>query len=153
MVNTATLLVLQGLPGSGKTTWAETWRTADPEHRVVVSRDQIRFHLYRKYRELTQLQEDIVTGVEFRLADLALRQGKSVAADATHLLREHADRWVRLAERHGVAHEVIRIDTPLRECLRRNRNRAAAGGRFVPESVIIDMNEQAEWPGLPTRTA
>lgn len=153
MANTATVFILKGLPGSGKTTAAEAWRAADPEHRVVVNRDQIRFHLYRKYRELTQLQEDIVTGVELRLADLALRQGKSVAADATNLLREHADKWVLLAKRHGVAYEVIRIDTPVAECLRRNRNRAAAGGRFVPESVILDMSEQTDWAERPSRTA
>ncbi len=135
----------RGLPGAGKSTWAAAWRDVDPEHRVIVSRDQIRFELYGQYNALTQAQENHVTYVQTDVIEQTLRQGKSVIVDDTNLEREHLDQWTHLAESRGVVCEVIVINTPLTECLRRNRNRAAAGGRFVSEQVIRDMDRLAEW--------
>lgn len=139
------VFILQGLPGSGKSTWARAWRDLDPGHRVIINRDQIRFLLYRKYRGLTELQELIVTGVERRLAVLALRDGKSIVIDATNLEAEHLAQWIALAGRHGARYERVTLLTPVDECLRRNRRRAASGGRFVPEEVIVDMSRNAQW--------
>lgn len=139
------MLILQGLPGSGKSTWARAWRDLDPEHRVIINRDQIRFLLYRKYRGLTALEELIVTAVETRLATLALREGKSIVIDATNLEARHLAQWIALAERHGVRYERVTLRTPVEECLRRNNLRAASGGRFVPEEVIVDMSRNAQW--------
>lgn len=36
------IIVLQGLPASGKSTWAKAWVKEDPEHRVRFNRDDIR---------------------------------------------------------------------------------------------------------------
>ncbi|SUA31575.1 Predicted kinase [Mycolicibacterium fortuitum] len=139
------MLILQGLPGSGKSTWASAWRDRDPQHRVIINRDQIRFLLYRKYRGLSELQELIVTAVEMRLAALALRAGKSIVIDATNLEAQHLAQWIDLAARHGVCHERVTLSTSVQECLRRNRLRAASGGRFVPEDVIVNMSRNAQW--------
>ncbi|MGV9798791.1 AAA family ATPase [Mycobacterium sp. NPDC003449] len=144
--------VLQGLPGSGKSAHAEQWLAGDPKRRVVVNRDRIRFHLYRQYSDLSRIQEDLVTGVEFRLADLALRQRKSVMVDNTNRRQVYVDQWMQLADNHGVPCAVITIGTPLSECLRRNRARAAAGGRFVPEDVIHAMSRTAQWVTDPDRS-
>lgn len=138
------LNVLQGLPGAGKSTKAAAWRALDPQRRVVVNRDDIRFELFDRYSGLTDEQEAVVTDIEFLRADRALRTGLSVTVDATHLKSAHRDRWVELATRHGVRYELVVIDTPLSECMRRNRARAAAGGRFVPEDAIVEMHATAE---------
>ncbi|MBU8821068.1 AAA family ATPase [Mycolicibacterium goodii] len=138
------LKVLQGLPGAGKSTWAAAWRALDPQRRVVVNRDGIRFEVFGRYRGLKDEQEAVVTGVEFLRVDRALGTGLSVTVDATHLKSAHRDRWVDLATRHGVRYELVVINTPLSECLRRNQARAAAGGRFVPEDVIAQMHATAE---------
>lgn len=37
------LHITSGLPASGKTTWATSWREVDPERRARVNRDEIRF--------------------------------------------------------------------------------------------------------------
>lgn len=142
------LNVLQGLPGAGKSTRAAAWLTLDPQRRVVVNRDEIRFELFDRYSELTDEQEAVVTDIEFLRADRALGEGRAVTVDATHLKSAHRDRWVELAARHGVRYELVVIDTPLSECLRRNRARAAAGGRFVPEDVIAQMHAAADEGGL-----
>ena len=57
------LIVLVGLPGAGKSTWAAAWRAVDPRARVVVCRDEIRFGLFGRYRGLTEVQEAAVTDI------------------------------------------------------------------------------------------
>lgn len=42
------LLVLQGLPASGKSTYAVKWVNEDPEHRLRISQDSIRM-MFGKY--------------------------------------------------------------------------------------------------------
>ena len=36
------VIILQGIQGSGKTTWAKNWVKEDPEHRVRFNQDDIR---------------------------------------------------------------------------------------------------------------
>lgn len=143
------VIVLWGLPGSGKSTWANTWRNADPQGRRIVNRDTLRYEMFGQYNGLTDEQENAITVAEAELADQALRAGQSVCVDATNLKPEYRAVWIELAGRHGVPHKIVTIDTPLAECLRRNRARAAAGGRFVPEQVIRDMHAAAELDGIP----
>lgn len=138
------LNILKGLPGAGKSTWAAAWRAQDPQHRVVVNRDSIRFELFGVYSDLTAEQEAVVSDIEFLRVDRALGAGMSVTVDATHLVAAHRERWSLLADRHGVRHAVIAIDTALGECLRRNQARADTGSRFVPEDIIVQMNDDAE---------
>ncbi|OFJ54227.1 hypothetical protein BEL07_08340 [Mycolicibacterium grossiae] len=137
-------IILQGLPGAGKSTWAAAWRDLDPQQRRVVNRDEIRFELFGVYSGLTVEQEAVVSDIESLRADRALRAGLSVVVDATNLKSVHREAWVALAVWHGVRVEVVTIDTPLEECLRRNRARAAGGGRLVSEEVIRSMSELAE---------
>ncbi|MCT7373278.1 AAA family ATPase [Mycolicibacterium llatzerense] len=130
-------------------TWAAAWRDRDPQTRVVVNRDTLRHEMFGQYSGLTDDQENAITVAETALAGRALDAGKSVAVDATNLENDFRDLWIELAARHGVRHELVTIDTPLEECLRRNRARAAAGGRFVPEQVICDMHAGRAFNALP----
>ena len=43
-----TLLILQGLPASGKSTYAVNWVNEDPEHRLRINQDSIR-RMFGKY--------------------------------------------------------------------------------------------------------
>lgn len=143
VVSDQVLNILKGLAGAGKSTWASTWRGLDEQHRTVVNRDSIRFELFGVYSDLTAEQEEVVSEIEFLRVDRALGACLSVTVDATHLEAAHRERWLELADRHRVRHVIIAIDTPLGECLRRNRARAAAGGRFVPEHFIKEMDAKA----------
>lgn len=42
MSETRKVIILRGLQGSGKSTWAKQWVNEDPEHRVRFNRDDIR---------------------------------------------------------------------------------------------------------------
>lgn len=41
-METRKIIVLRGLQGSGKSTWAKQWVNEDPEHRVRFNRDDVR---------------------------------------------------------------------------------------------------------------
>lgn len=58
------VIILQGLPGAGKSTWAAAWRDAAPQLREVVNRDQIRFELFGVYSGLSAEQEAVVSDID-----------------------------------------------------------------------------------------
>lgn len=55
------LRITRGYPSSGKTTYARNWVAEDPEHRVRVNRDDLRWNLYGRYTGLNNGQEWTVT--------------------------------------------------------------------------------------------
>ena len=132
-----TVLVLVGLPGSGKSTWA----AAQPI--TVLSSDAIR-----------QLLSDDVNNqqihkVVFRTLRFLLRRRLELGApatiiDATSLLPAHRKPWIKLAHSLGALAEAVYFDTPLEDCLRRN----AARSRVVPPEAITSLAAKLRPPTL-----
>ncbi len=75
------LIILQGLPASGKTTWAKKWVEEEPTKRIRVCRDDIR-HMLGKY--WVPEREDVVTDIEQDTAYRGLDHGYDVVIDATN---------------------------------------------------------------------
>lgn len=65
-----TLLILQGLPASGKSTYAVKWVNEDPEHRLRINQDSIR-RMFGKYwledREQLKRRESITSNITMEL--------------------------------------------------------------------------------------
>ena len=65
-----TLLILQGLPASGKSTYAVKWVNEDPEHRLRINQDSIR-RMFGKYLLEDKLQlkkrESITSNITMEL--------------------------------------------------------------------------------------
>lgn len=151
-----TIYATIGLPGSGKSTYAEE-RCADDSGRRA-NRDDIRFALYGVYfgppideRRVTEQQDDLVA--------LILASGRDVWIDDTNLspvAREHCE---QLAAYHKVPLEWVDFThVPLETCVERDAARAAAGGRLVGEDVIRSMWDRwlkttHEQESLPTRAS
>jgi predicted kinase len=142
------LLIMRGLPGSGKTTIARAWVAEQPEGRARVNRDDLRAMLHDS-RYIPAGRDGVATnpGTEVQVVavrDAAiialLRAGVSVVVDETALAAEVVDTLRELAVQYGAVPRVVDLRTvPLEVCLARNAARAAAGGRHVPADVIRHM--------------
>ncbi|MBC8166342.1 MAG: ATP-binding protein [Bryobacteraceae bacterium] len=130
-------MLLVGLPGSGKSTWAEQQGTA------VISTDQIRFLLS------DDAANQLIHGPVFATGRFLLRKRLGLRRpvtyiDATNATRHERRTWIQLAQMFDARVEAIFFDTPLDLCKQRNRNRA----RVVPEWAMDALASRLTAPSL-----
>ncbi len=132
------LVVLRGLPGSGKSTWAKQW-VAEERGRVRVNKDDIRMMLFNV--EFDPKNEAVVHDVFLQNVRIHLSRGRSVVADNTHLKASYVKELHALAASIGNV-EVIEkwMNVDLNECIRRNFARE----RQVPVDVLRQMDKSRE---------
>ncbi|MGD1941737.1 MAG: AAA family ATPase [Leptolyngbyaceae cyanobacterium] len=135
------LWLLIGLPGSGKSTWANQFHQSAPSL-VVISTDQIRAQLFGHaatqgpwlqvwHRVTEQLQETVEH----------TRQGHVTGAiyDATNMQRQGRRTVIQAARAAGFTRLLaVWFDLPTPLCLHRNEQRS----RQVPPDVIETMARQ-----------
>lgn len=149
-----TLVVLRGLPGSGKSTVAQAIVDSDPARWVRVSKDDLRQMMVGPNGDLFRFVEDkgreaVVSKTADEMAMSALRLGLDVVVDATNLTGRALAGW-RLAasvvnrDGHGPVLVCERAtDTPLEECVARDKLR---GKRSVGEAVIRRLAATIDLP-------
>lgn len=130
-----TVLILKGLPGSGKSTESKKLVNDKPNIWKRVNKDDMRAMFdvghYSKGNEKFVL----------RMRDIIIREalldGKSVVIDDTNLHPRHETRIRQVVSEycketgHEVRIEVKLIDTPLEECIKRDLKRTASVGERV----------------------
>lgn len=124
--------ILRGLQGSGKSTIAHQWVAEDPDFRIRINRDDIRHQLYNKYWGLSRHQEETVTAMEQAMAEKAIGAKMSIIIDATNLRARTVKDWYAIANKFGIPAVVQDVETPLEECIARDKVR----DRVVGEDVI-----------------
>ena len=127
------LLMLKGLPASGKSTYAKD--LADKGW-IRVNKDDLRAMLNnskwskRNERRVIQLRDKIVFD--------ALAANESVVVDDTNFAPIHEQELSRIARELGADFEVRFFDTPLEVCIKRDAKRANGVGK----DVIMQMYNQ-----------
>lgn len=132
------LVILRGLQGSGKTTYARKWVAEDPDWRFRVNRDDIRKSGYDLLWGLSHHMEENVSLSEVAQAEAALHAGLAVVIDATNLKARVVKDWYAVANKLGVPVRVHDIDTPLEECIVNDMKRE----KKVGEAVIRNYNDR-----------
>ena len=133
------LVVVVGIPGSGKTTYARRLQARCRAMRLV-SPDLIRDQLYPGYEQglvdHRQVNHRRIFDLAYQEVAAALAAGEDVIFDATNLTVSRRRGLLRLAQEHGaipIAH-YFPISLPL--AFARNAGRA----RRVPNSAIARMH-------------
>ncbi len=122
------MILLVGLPASGKSTWAREQRLP------ALSSDELRGLLMDDQTDQT------IHSRVFALVRNLLRQrlqlGRPVTCiDATNLTPRERRPYIKTAQLYGAVAEAVWFDVPLSVCLERNSARA----RVVPEEAIRAM--------------
>lgn len=133
------MVLTRGLPASGKTTIARAWVAEAPATRARLNRDDLRRSLFDGEGVLPAAQERVVSKVQEKAAAVLLDEGISVVVDDLNLRAEYVASWRRIALAHGAELCVLEVDTPVDECVARDRDRGARGGRLVGEHVIRSL--------------
>jgi len=138
------LTVFVGLPGSGKSTLAREILQREGSNGVSLNRDDLRTELfgddYHKSNPVGK-QETLVTKTLGERFERGMLEGKHLVDDNTNTNRRFLHKLLERARSFGAEIELVTVDVPIEEAKRRNRQRAAEGGRFVPEHVIDKMAE------------
>lgn len=132
------LIVLCGLPGSGKSTYAKY--LTESGHFECVSTDQIRKRFYGNESIQGNGKEVFVTAF-LCLQSFGLAK-KNCVFDATNISSHVRKRVIKECRNYYDLIICKYIDTPLDVCLHRNSQRK----RVVPKEVILRMANQFTMP-------
>lgn len=130
----STLIILRGLPASGKTTWAKQWAAEETPSRprAIVSLDDIRLMLAGSPQRRSEFYRServgefntIVARIARQSIATLLDAGWDVAVDAQHAHIEYLESLLTLAEEHHAGWRTQDFDVPLSELLSRNATRS-----------------------------
>lgn len=136
------IYVLCGIPGSGKSTFAEKHLREKP----IVSRDAIRFNMIDDEEEYFSHETEVFTTFINSIVG-ACKSFECCVVDATHISKASRRKLFRaldeqIKDRYDTT--VVYFNVPLGTCLKRNKLRD--GRALVPEQAIYSMHNSLTEP-------
>lgn len=135
-LNGLELIILRGIPGSGKSTWAKEYVSANPWFKRIC-RDDLR-QMFDSGRYSAH-NEKFIRMIRNRLIHECLKEGSSVIVDDTNL-KDRDIRDIRMCahiDMEAVPVRIIDFETPLEVCIERDAQRPGPVG----EARIREMHE------------
>lgn len=148
------ILILQGIPGSGKTTYAIKWVNEDPDNRIRINQDSIRemiapLDVYWKCsKDSISKKEEMVNQILRATLQFAMNKGLDIVLDNTNLnskvlndtlklihnvneILTSEDKYLKRKETITYEVHYLVFDTPLEECIKRDKLRKFPVGEKV----------------------
>lgn len=139
------VLILQGLPASGKSTYAKELMEREPNKWKRINKDLLREML--DHSEWSERNEDLIIKTRDLLMCFYLESGFNVIIDDTNFHTKHIETIKRVTKKFDIEIDIKLIDTPLYECLERDSKRS----KKVGEKVILDMYKKYLRAGVETK--
>ena len=133
------ILVLSGLPASGKSTLAREWVAEDPDGRIRINWDDMRLARYGPDWRFNRKEENLMKEASYEMAVKALKSGLSVVVDNTNLTPKARQVWGDIAADIGADYVEQELDTDVATCIARDRLRTGRDrvGRAVIERMAL----------------
>jgi len=133
---TMKIIVMRGLPASGKSTKAKEIMESGGNY-IRLNRDLLRemFH----FNKWTPRNEEITIDIMNIIAkNILSRKRANLIIDDTNLSEGHLERWKMIAKEFNAKVEVIKMDVLLEECIERDKKRE----KPIGFDVITNMARQ-----------
>ena len=143
-----TLIVMCGIPGSGKSTWIKNHINSFKGSVKVVSRDTIRFNLVAEDEEYFSKEKEVFSTFISEIKD-GLNNNDYTIADATHLNEKSRAKLLHALGKsiNSIQIVCLVIKNDLKNAIDQNENRINTR-EYVPISAIRRMNSQYVQPTL-----
>lgn len=147
MVYMNKLIILQGPPCSGKSTWAKEYIKGKESDTIIVCRDTIRLSLCggdvsTMFQGMQQKRENMVTQIETTSIEQGLKNGFDVIVDATNLNPKTIKRLSDINDKYNTTIQFEKFYVPFEEALKRDKKREENGGHSVGKSVLKNFYQR-----------
>lgn len=137
----ASLVLMMGVPGSGKTTYAKKFIG---DNDIYVSRDEIRFELVTEDEPYFSKEDEVLKTFISKVDEGITKAKRYVVADATHLNAGSRAKLLKNLHNKPDNVYVLYVAVPLEVALERNAQRS--GRALVPETSIRNMFQSLSFP-------
>ncbi len=134
----AKLIIMQGLPGSGKSTKAK--EIVSQGNTVRINKDLLRTMLH--FDKFTGRNEGLTRDASREVARMFLKKGISVVVDDTNFNDKTLQGWKDLAAESVAKIEYVRMKTDVHECVMRDSLRQKPVGEHVIKKMAL---QHLEW--------
>lgn len=138
------IIVLQGLPASGKSTWAKAWVKEDSKHRVRFNRDDIR-NMLGEYWVPTR--EGLINSIYEVFLEEAMESEYDIVIDNMNLNKNTLEEIERVVEDKNNINKIVHndiqyeieyknfFDTTLETCIERDLKRSNPVGEKAIRNI------------------
>lgn len=140
------VIMLKGLPASGKSTYAKELLSKDPMFKRV-NRDSLRDMI--DGGKWSENREKLIRRSQLALAELFTSQNFNIVVDDTNFSESAQNMWRQFAEQHKAKLETKFFDTPVEECIKRDLARPNSVGQDVIMRMYNDFLKPPVMPYTP----
>lgn len=132
-----TLVMLKGLPASGKSTWAKQV-VAENEKVFRVNKDDLREMTQGK--EFLKSNESNILQIRDEIVRIYLKKGYSIIVDDTNFLPDHENQLRKIANECSALFTIKEFNVPVEECIARDALREKSVGK----DAILKLDKQRQ---------